>query len=74
MNRPRVLKNQTRKNLFQRLTGKLCPISLIRNSDAYAKLKNTHSIYLDLEKTVSSTSNQSAYNALTHGPRKPLLD
>jgi hypothetical protein len=74
MNHPRILKNQTRKNLFQRLTGNLCPISLIRASDSYAKLKNTHSIHLDLEKTVSSTSNQSHQNALTHGPSKTLLD
>jgi len=54
--------------------GKLCPLSLIRSSDSYAKLKDTHSIHLDLKKNLSSTSNQSAYNALTHGPSKTLLD
>jgi len=60
MNRPRILKNQTRKSLFQSLTGKLCPISLIRDSDSYAKRKNTYSIHPDLEETVDSTSIQSA--------------
>jgi predicted Zn-ribbon and HTH transcriptional regulator len=74
MNRPRILKNQTRKNLFQGLTGKLRPMSLIRRSDSYAKLKDTHSILFNSKKNLSSNSNQPAWNALTHGPSKTLLD
>ncbi len=74
MNHPHILKNQTRKSLFQRLTGNLCLISLIRDSDSYAKLKNTQSIHLHPEKTLPSTSNQSHQNALTHGLSKTLLD
>ncbi len=65
MNRSRTAKNQTRESLFQKLTGKLCPIPLIRGSDSYAKPKNTCSNYLDLERSVSSTSNHSARNVLT---------
>jgi hypothetical protein len=74
MNRPRAHKHQTPKRLFQRLTGKLCPLSLMRGSESYAKLKHTDSIHLDLEKIVSSTSHHSSQNALKHQPSKPLLD
>jgi hypothetical protein len=74
MNRPRAHKHQTSKTLFQRLTAKLCPLSFIRGSESHAKLQHTDSIPLDLEKTVSSTSNQSHQNALTHGLAKTLLD
>jgi hypothetical protein len=74
MNRPRARKHQTPKRLFQRLTGKLCPLSLIRGSEFYAKLQHTDSIRLHLEKIVSSTSHHSPQNALKHQPSKPLLD
>ena len=74
MNRPRTAKNQTQKSPFQKLAGKLCPKPLIWNPASHGKLKNTHSIHLNLEKNLSSTSNQSRQNALTHGPSKTLLD
>jgi hypothetical protein len=74
MNRPRAHKHQTPKRLFQRLTGKLCPLSFIRRSESYAKLEHTDSIHLDPEKTVSSTSHHSPQNALKHQPSKTLLD
>jgi hypothetical protein len=74
MNRSRALNNQTPKSLFQRFMGKLCPIPLLRDPDSYAKLKNTHSIHLDLIKTASPTSHHSLQYALTQGPSKTLLD
>ncbi len=74
MNRPRAHKHQTPKRLFQRLTGKLCPLSLIRGFESYAKLEHTDSIHFDLEKIVSSASHHSPQNALKHQLAKPLLD
>ncbi len=74
MNRPRAHKHQTPKRLFQRLTGKLCPLSLIRGSESYANLEHTDSIHLDLEKIMPLTSHHSPKNALKHQPSKTLLD
>ena len=74
MNRPCALKNQPLENLFQRLTGKLCPKPLIRDSAPHGNLKNTIRLPSILKKTVLSTSNQSHQNALAHDPSKTLLD
>jgi hypothetical protein len=74
MNRPRAHKHQTPKRLSQRLTGKLCPLSLIRGFESYLKLEHTDSIHIDLEKIVSSISHHSPQNAFKHLPSKTLLD
>ena len=74
MNRPRTSKNQTLKSPFQKLMGKLCPNPLIWNPASHGKLKHTYSIHLDLEKNLSSLSNQSHPNALMDGPSKTFLD
>jgi hypothetical protein len=74
MNRPRAHKHQTSKRLFQRLTGKLALLSLIRGSESYRKLKHTDSIHIDLEKIVFSISHHSPQNALKYLPSKTLLD
>jgi hypothetical protein len=65
---------QTRRGLFQRLPGKLCPQSLIQNSDPYAKLKNIDTIRFALEKTVPSTSDLTTQNGLTLWPWKTPPD
>jgi hypothetical protein len=74
MNRFRAHKHQTSKRLFQRLTAKLCLLSLIGGSESYLKREHTHSIYIDLEKIVSSISHYSPQNALKQLPPKTLLD
>jgi hypothetical protein len=74
MNRPRAHKHQTPKRLFQRLTAKLYPLSFIRGFESYLKREHTNSIYIDLEKIVSSISHHSPQNALKLLPSKTLLD
>jgi hypothetical protein len=74
MNHPRAHKHQTPKRLSQRLTGKLCLLSLIRGFESYLKREHSNSIYIDLEKIVSSISRHSPQNALKHLPSKTLLD
>jgi hypothetical protein len=74
MNHPHAFNHQTCITLFQRFMGKLCPLSLIRGSESYAKLQHTHLIHFHLENIVPSSSHHSPRNASTRKPSKTLLD